>query len=130
MKKWIIAIILVLIAQSLWADEWLKAYSDDEVTIFVYNEYKTSSDGYKIWTEWCFNSSKKVGEYSYKSYKDYSEYSKDFDRLRDLSTTYYDEKGKVVETYTPSYSNWSYIVPGSIGNAVADFIIDMINYNL
>jgi len=43
-------------------------------------------------------------------------------RFRALTVTWYSESGNPIGSYTPSYAEWSYVIPGTGGESVYKFV--------
>lgn len=43
-------------------------------------------------------------------------------RYRFLKMTWYSKSGKFIDSDTPSYAEWNYIVPGTVGEAQYEFV--------
>ena len=43
-------------------------------------------------------------------------------RFRALTVTWYSESGNPIGSYTPSYAEWSYVIPGTSGELMYKFI--------
>lgn len=126
MKRILFFLLMVSFCMISKAADWIPVYEDENVTVLFYDSIKLSNDGCKVWIEWEYKKPKTVGTVKYNSFKDYIEYNVEFDKSRTYTTVFYDNGGQVVDSYESRYPNWEYIVPGSIGEVVAESIYEWI----
>lgn len=120
-------LIMIICVPISKADSWLCAYEDDNVFVFFYDEFKRTKEGYKVWTKWVYTNPQKLDSSYYRYFKSYDEYNFDFDKSKCYKIVYYDKQGETVYSNERAAPSWSYLVPGSIGYAVADEIYNYIN---
>lgn len=127
MKKILFCLLFFIIGLSgVKAAEWILIYEDENLSVSMYDDIKETDDGYLVWTHWELNEPRTEGNLKFYSMKDYSEYNKYFDKSRSYSTVYYDAAGKVITSYDPAYQKWEYLVPGSVGYAIAESIYEWV----
>lgn len=120
----IILSILILSSFRLMADEWYEVYRDKDCTVYVGEDIKFTNEGEKVWLQWQFNTPQKYDDEYYNYYIEYVEYNKDFDKIRSYTTIFYNENGKVIDSYSTDYPRWQYIIPGSKGKATSRGVLN------
>ena len=101
-------------------------------SVYISTDITQSYGSYYVWEKWIYKKAQKTGNGKHaKYYKEtvyLVEYTNDFSKNKLLSYTKYNSKGKVVDSASWEYGDWDYIVPGSVGEAIAEGIQYIINY--
>ena len=99
---------------------WLGNNSDNTITIFGDADSRT---GNRAWFETMYAKPKKDGDGKfYNTTKTLEEMDCSGRRLRTLTITAYSRSGNSIGSDTPSYAEWNYVVPGTVGENKYKFV--------
>ena len=99
---------------------WLGISNDNTATLFGDADSRTDD---RAWFEARYAKPQKHsnGKF-YNTVKTLGEMDCSGKRYRFLTITWYSKSGNSIGSYTPSYDDWSYAIPGSIGEAQYKFV--------
>ena len=123
MKKMLcLAVFALGLATPAVAEDWvLLGINSNNTTIFGDADSRTDNSA---WFETRYAKPKKMisnGKF-YNTAKALEEMDCSGKRFRALTVTWYSESGNPIGSYTPSYAEWSYVIPDTIGEAVYKFV--------
>ena len=122
MKKMLcLAVFALGLAMPAVAADWVWVEIDsDNNTTFGDADSRT---GNRAWFEIRLAKPQKNGNGKfYNTVKTLGEMDCSGKRYRFLTITWYSKSGNSIGSYTPSYAEWSYAIPGSIGEAQYKFV--------
>ncbi len=122
MKKMLcLAVFALGLAMPAVAADWVWVEIDsDNNTTFGDADSRT---GNRAWFETRLAKPQKYGNGKfYNTIKALEEMDCSGKRYRILTITWYSKSGNSIGSYTPSYDDWSYAIPGSIGEAQYKFV--------
>lgn len=98
---------------------WLGNRSDNDVTFGDAD----SRTGNSAWFEMRYAKPQKHGNGKfYNTTSALEEMDCSGKRLRILTVTWYSKSGNSIYSYTPSYAEWSYVIPGTLGENMYKFV--------
>lgn len=112
---------LGLVTPAVAADwVWLGISNDNTATLFGDADSRTDD---RAWFEARYAKPQKHsnGKF-YNTVKTLGEMDCSGKRYRFLTITWYSKSGKFIDSYTPSYDDWSYVIPGTVGEAKYKFV--------
>ena len=123
MKKVLcLAVFALGLAPPAVAEDWvLLGINSNNTTIFGDADSRTDNSA---WFETRYTKPKKMisnGKF-YNTAKALLEMDCSGKRFRALTVTWYSESGNPIGSYTPSYAEWSYVIPGTGGESVYKFV--------
>ena len=123
MKKMLcLAVFALGLATPAVAEDWvLLGINSNNTTIFGDADSRTDNSA---WFETRYTKLKKMisnGKF-YNTAKALEEMDCSGKRFRALTVTWYSESGNPIGSYTPSYAEWSYVIPGTGGESVYKFV--------
>lgn len=123
MKKMLcLAVFALGLATPAVAEDWvLLGINSNNTTIFGDADSRTDNSA---WFETRYAEPKKMisnGKF-YNTAKALEEMDCSGKRFRALTVTWYSESGNPIGSYTPSYAEWSYVIPGTGGESVYKFV--------
>ena len=123
MKKMLcLAVFALGLATPAVAEDWvLLGINSNNTTIFGDADSRTDNSA---WFETRYAKPKKMisnGKF-YNTAKALEEMDCSGKRFRALTVTWYSESGNPIGSYTPSYAEWSYVIPGTGGESVYKFV--------
>ena len=123
MKKMLcLAVFALGLAPPAVAEDWvLLGINSNNTTIFGDADSRTDNSA---WFETRYAKPKKMisnGKF-YNTAKALEEMDCSGKRFRALTVTWYSESGNPIGSYTPSYAEWSYVIPGTGGESVYKFV--------
>ncbi|WP_448970500.1 surface-adhesin E family protein [Neisseria sp.] len=123
MKKMLcLAVFALGLATPAVAEDWvLLGINSNNTTIFGDADSRTDNSA---WFETRYAEPKKMisnGKF-YNTAKALLEMDCSGKRHRLLTVTAYSESGNPIGSYTPSYAEWSYVIPGTGGESVYKFV--------
>ncbi len=123
MKKMLcLAVFALGLATPAVAEDWvLLGINSHNTTIFGDADSRTDNSA---WFETRYAEPKKMisnGKF-YNTAKALEEMDCSGKRFRALTVTWYSESGNPIGSYTPSYAEWSYVIPGTGGESVYKFV--------
>ena len=123
MKKMLcLAVFALGLATPAVAEDWvLLGINSNNTTIFGDADSRTDNSA---WFETRYAEPKKMisnGKF-YNTAKALEEMDCSDKRFRALTVTWYSESGNPIGSYTPSYAEWSYVIPGTGGESVYKFV--------
>ena len=123
MKKMLcLAVFALGLATPAVAEDWvLLGINSNNTTIFGDADSRTDNSA---WFETRYAKPKKMisnGKF-YNTAKALEEMDCSGKRFRALTVTWYSESGNPIGSYTPSYPEWSYVIPGTGGESVYKFV--------
>lgn len=123
MKKMLcLAVFALGLATPAVAEDWvLLGINSNNTTIFGDADSRTDNSA---WFETRYAEPKKMisnGKF-YNTAKALEEMDCSGKRFRALTVTWYSESGNPIGSYTPSYAEWSYVIPSTGGESVYKFV--------
>ena len=123
MKKMLcLAVFALGLATPAVAEDWvLLGINSNNTTIFGDADSRTDNSA---WFETRYAKPKKMisnGKF-YNTAKALEEMDCSGKRLRILTATAYSKSGNSIGSDTPSYAEWSYVIPGTVGEAQYKFV--------
>ena len=122
MKKMLcLAVFALGLATPAVAEDWvLLGINSNNTTIFGDADSRTDNSA---WFETRYAKPQKHsnGKF-YNTAKALEEMDCSGKRFRALTVTWYSESGNPIGSYTPSYAEWSYVIPGTGGESVYKFV--------
>lgn len=123
MKKMLcLAVFALGLATPAVAEDWvLLGINSNNTTIFGDADSRTDNSA---WFETRYAEPKKMisnGKF-YNTAKALEEMDCSGKRFRALTVTWYSESGNPIGSYTPSYAEWRYVIPGTGGESVYKFV--------
>ncbi|HHK5988639.1 surface-adhesin E family protein [Neisseria sp. P0009.S008] len=121
MKKMLcLAVFALGLATPAVAADWVLVSIDSDITIFGDADSRTDD---RAWFEMRYAKPKKLssGKF-YNKIKKLEEMDCSGKRSRTLTVTGYFESGNPIISGTPPYAKWSYVVPGTVGEAEYEFV--------
>lgn len=122
MKKMLcLAVFALGLATPAVAADWVWVDIDnDNNTTFGDADSRT---GNRAWFETRFTKPQKTGDGKfYNTTKTLEEIDCSGKRRRILTITWYSKSGNSIGSYTPSYVEWRYVIPGTVGESVYKFV--------
>ena len=123
MKKMLcLAVFALGLATPAVAEDWVWGgiSSDNNITMFGDVDSRTDD---RAWFEYRYAKPQKhsSGKF-YNTDKALVEMDCSGKRRRILTVTWYSKSGNVIGSYTPSYAEWSYVIPGTVGENEYKFV--------
>ena len=122
MKKVLcLAVFALGLAMPAVAADWVRVDNDsnNDVT-FGDADSRTSN---RAWFETRFAKPQKHGNGKfYNTFKMLNEMDCSGQRSRTLTATAYSKSGKSIDSDTPSYAEWRYVIPGTVGESMYKFV--------
>ena len=121
MKKVLcLAVFALGLATPAVAADWVLVDVNEAFTITGDADSRTDN---RAWFEMRYAKPKKLssGKF-YNKIKKLEEMDCSGKRSRTLTVTGYSESGNPIGSYTPSYAEWSYVIPGTGGESVYKFV--------
>ena len=122
MKKVLcLAVFALGLATPAVAADWVLVDIDnDNNTTFGDADSRTDN---RAWFETRYAKPQKIGDgKSYNTMKMLVEMDCRGKRLRNLTVTAYSKSGNSIDSDTPSYAEWRYVIPGTVGEAQYEFV--------
>ena len=121
MKKMLcLAVFALGLATPAVAADWVLVSIDSDITIFGDADSRTDN---RAWFEVRYAKPQKIGDGKfYNTMKMLVEMDCRGKRLRNLTATVYSKSGNSIGSETPSYAEWRYVIPGTIGEAQYKFV--------
>ncbi|MFU8617174.1 surface-adhesin E family protein [Neisseria sp. LACPHL-SPEC-2024-00856] len=122
MKKMLcLAVFALGLATPAVAADWVRLGDDGGTTIFFGDA--DSRTGNRAWFEQRFAKPQKYGNGKFfNKAKALEEMDCSGKRYRVLTVTWYSKSGKSIDSATPSYAEWNYVMPGTGGEAQYEFV--------
>jgi len=123
MKKMLcLAVFALGLATPAVAEDWvLLGINSNNTTIFGDADSRTDNSA---WFETRYAKPKKMisnGKF-YNTAKALEEMDCSGKRFRALTVTWYSESGNPIGSYTPSYAEWRYVIPDTVGESMYKFV--------
>lgn len=121
MKKMLcLAVFALGLATPAVAADWVLVSIDSDITIFGDADSRTDD---RAWFEMRYAKPKKLssGKF-YNTMKMLEEVDCSGKRSRTLTVTAYSKSGNLISSYTPSYVEWRYVIPGTGGEIMYKFV--------
>ncbi|EOC14840.1 TPA: surface-adhesin E family protein [Neisseria meningitidis] len=122
MKKMLcLAVFALGLATPAVAADWVQVGIDsDNNTTFGDADSRTDNSA---WFETRFAKPQKYGNGKFfNTAKTLEEMDCSGKRFRILTATWYSKSGNSIASYTPSYAEWNYVIPGTLGEAQYKFV--------
>ena len=99
---------------------WLSNNSNNTITIFGDADSRTNNSA---WFETRFAKPQKYGNGKfYNTAKSLAEMDCSGKRRRVLTMTWYSKSRNLIDSYTPSYAEWRYVIPDTVGERMYKFV--------
>jgi len=126
MKKMLcLAVFALGLATPAVAEDWvLLGINSNNTTIFGDADSRTDN---RAWFEIWYVKPQKIisnGKF-YNTVKMLVEMDCSGQRLRNLTITTYSKSGNSIGSYTPSYAEWRYVIPGTVGESEYKFVCNL-----
>lgn len=121
MKKMLcLAVFALGLATPVVAEDWVRVGVNDNNTTFGDADSRT---GNSAWFETRFAKPQKLdnGKF-FNTVNVLQEMDCSGKRSRILTATWYSKSGKTIDSATPSYAEWDYVVPGTGGESMYKFV--------
>lgn len=122
MKKMLcLAVFALGLAMPAVAADWVLVdiNNDDNIT---FGDADSRTDN-RAWFETRYTKPKKLDDGKfYNTMKMLKEMDCSGKRLRNLTITGYSKSGNAINSYTPSYAEWSYVIPDTTGENMYKFV--------
>jgi len=122
MKKMLcLAVFALGLATPAVAADWVfVSINDDNATTFGDADSRTDD---RAWFERRYAKPKKIGDGEfYNTMKMLEEMDCRGKRSRTLTATWYSKSGNSIDTITPSYAEWRYVIPDTVGESMYEFV--------
>ncbi len=124
MKKVLcLAVFALGLATPAVAADWVRLGSNDNNNSVLFGD-ADSRTGNRAWFETRYATPKKHpgnGKF-YNTMRTLEEMDCSCGRSRVLTYTLYSKSGTFIDSYTPSYAEWEYVIPGTLGEAQYEFV--------
>lgn len=123
MKKMLcLAVFALGLATPAVAEDWVRLSDDSNNTDPVFGDADSRTDN-RAWFQYRYAKPQKHdnGKF-YNTVKALEEMDCRGKRHRILTATVYSKSGKSIDSATPSYAEWRYVTPGTVGEANYEFV--------
>ena len=122
MKKMLcLAVFALGLATPAVAADWVRLGNDSNNTA-VFGDADSRTDD-RAWFEMRHAKPQKLGNRKfYNTFRMFEEMDCSGKRFRGLTGTWYSKSGTSIDSYTPSYAEWEYVVPGTLGEDMYKFV--------
>ena len=123
MKKMLcLAVFALGLATPAVAADWVLVSIDSNEAYAIFGDADSRTDN-RAWFETRYAKPQKIGDgKSYNTMKMLVEMDCRGKRLRNLTVTAYSKSGNSIDSDTPSYAEWRYVIPGTVGEAQYEFV--------
>lgn len=123
MKKMLcLAVFALGLATPAVAADWVWLGNDSNNTNTIFGD-ADSRTGNSAWFETRYTKPQRYGNGEFfNTVKSLEEMDCSGKRHRLLTLTWYSKSGNFIGSYTPSYAEWSYVIPGTLGESTYKFI--------
>ncbi len=123
MKKMLCLAVFVLgLATPAVAADWVLVDINNDVDAVILGDADSRTDD-RAWFEIRYAKPQKIGDGKfYNTTKSLDEIDCSGKRRRILTITAYSKSGKSIDTITPSYAEWRYVIPGTVGENEYKFV--------
>lgn len=123
MKKMLcLAVFALGLATPAVAADWVLLGINNDNTYTIFGDADSRTDD-RAWFEIRYAKPEKIGDGKfYNTTKSLEEIDCSGKRRRILTITAYSKSGNSIGSYTPSYAEWSYVIPGTHGEAQYKFV--------
>lgn len=123
MKKMLcLAVFALGLAMPAVAADWVLVSTDSNEAYAIFGDADSRTDD-RAWFETRFAKPQKIGDGKfYNAMKMLEEVDCSGKRDRILTVTAYSKSGNSIVSYTPSYTEWRYVIPGTSGESMYKFV--------
>ena len=123
MKKMLcLAVFALGLATPAVAADWVLVSIDSNEAYAIFGDADSRTDD-RAWFEVRHAKPKKIGDGKfYNTMKMLEEVDCSGKRDRLLTVTAYSKSGNLISSYTPSYVEWRYVIPGTTGESMYKFV--------
>ena len=121
MKKMLcLAVFALGLAMPAVAADWVLVDINNDNTTFGDADSRTDN---RAWFEHRYAKPQKIGDGKFfNTTKTLREMDCSGKRHRLLTVTAYSKSGNSIGSYTPSYAEWRYVIPGTVGESMYEFV--------
>ena len=121
MKKMLcLAVFALGLAMPAVAADWVLVDINNDNTTFGDADSRTDN---RAWFEHRYAKPQKIGDGKFfNTTKTLREMDCSGKRHRILTITAYSKSGNSIGSYTPSYAEWRYVIPGTVGESMYEFV--------
>ena len=123
MKKMLcLAVFALGLATPAVAADWVLVSTDSNEAYTIIGDADSRTDD-RAWFEIRYAKPQKIGDGKiYNTTKSLDEIDCSGKRHRILTITAYSKSGNSIVSYTPSYAEWRYVIPGTVGESMYKFV--------
>ena len=123
MKKMLcLAVFTLGLATPAVAADWVWVGIGNDSNAATFGDADSRTDN-RAWFETRFAKPQKIGDGKfYNTMKMLGEVDCSGKRHRVLTVTAYSKSGKFIDSDTPSYAEWDYVIPGTLGESMYKFV--------
>lgn len=123
MKRILLITLIALLPTLSHAGDWIELDSQDDETYYIYSDIQKEYGNYLVWVKVTFDTEQKRKQKMQKlgtryyvfEQKTLYAYNSEWTKSALRSIIVYGRKGNVLESYNPSYDDWRYITPETVG---------------
>ena len=117
-----LAVFVLGLATPAVAADWVLVDINNDVDAVILGDADSRTDN-RAWFEIRYAKPQKIGDGKiYNTTKSLDEIDCSGKRRRILTITAYSKSGKAIDTITPSYAEWRYVIPGTVGENEYKFV--------
>lgn len=123
MKKMLcLAVFALGLATPAVAEDWVWLSNNSNNTYTIFGDADSRTDN-RAWFEYRYAKPQKHdnGKF-YNKATALEEMDCSGKRSRILTVTWYSKSGNSISSYTPSYAEWDYVIPGTVGESMYKFV--------